>query len=76
MTKAEQEKLIKLESQDRGRKAVNTNSIRKGFSEARQDIYNLSVEEQGAVMKAVGQDNFLVAAHNKGLGDDATVEAR
>jgi len=76
MTKVEQDMLLKLESEDRGKKAINTTSIRKGFSEARQDIYHLPLEERGAVMKAVGQDAQLVAAHNKGFGSAATVLGR
>jgi len=76
MTKVEQDTLLKLESEDRGKKAINTTSIRKGFSEARQDIYYLPLEERGAVMKAVGQDAQLVAAYTKGVGGAATVDGR
>jgi len=76
MTKAEQDTLLKLESEDRGKKAINTTSISKGFSQTRQDIYNLSLEERGAAMKVVGQDAQLVVAHNKGFWSAATVLER
>jgi len=68
---------MKLESEDRGKKAINTTSIRKVFIEAGKDVYDLSPDQRAASLQVVGQDNLLVAAaHRKGLRGKATVDKR